>query len=103
MENFIQNRLAKIRELCARHDVMRLAVFGSSIRDGFKPGTSDVDLLVEFQPLPPSQYSRNYFALLEDLEKLFGTAVDLVETEPITNPFFKREIERTKMVLYEAA
>jgi hypothetical protein len=103
MNEFIQTRRVEIRELCARHSVWRLAIFGSANRDGFRPGTSDVDLLVEFHPLPPAQYARNYFALLQDLEKLFGTAVDLVESEPITNPFFKRETERTKMVLYEAA
>lgn len=36
---------------CRRYQVMRLALFGSAIRDDFKPD-SDVDVLVSFALLP---------------------------------------------------
>ncbi len=39
----------KIAEFCQRHHIKRLALFGSALRDDFKPD-SDVDVLVEFEP-----------------------------------------------------
>ena len=40
---------------------------------------------------------------MEDLQELLGMPVDLIESGPISNPYFKEEIERTKHPLYEAA
>jgi predicted nucleotidyltransferase len=39
----------KIAEFCRRHHIRRLAVFGSALRDDFRPD-SDLDVLVEFEP-----------------------------------------------------
>lgn len=39
----------KIADFCRRHHIRKLALFGSSTRDDFRPG-SDVDVLVEFEP-----------------------------------------------------
>jgi hypothetical protein len=38
-----------IAEFCRRHQIRRLALFGSILRDDFGPD-SDIDVLVEFQP-----------------------------------------------------
>lgn len=102
MNRWLEEKSARLSELCDRNEVRRLAVFGSALRDDFTPSESDVDLLVEFKPMPPAQYARNYFKLLAELEQLFGTAVDLVEAEPIENPYFLKELEATKVILYEA-
>ena len=51
----------------------------------------------------PVVYAENYFKLLEDLERLFGRKIDLVEYGPIKNPYFKKEIDETQIVVYEAA
>ena len=40
---------AEIRAFCQKHHIRRLALFGSMLRDDFGP-SSDVDLLVEFEP-----------------------------------------------------
>ena len=40
---------AKIRAFCQKHHIRRLSLFGSVLRDDFGP-SSDVDLLVEFEP-----------------------------------------------------
>lgn len=45
----IQVDREKIAELCRRHGIARLALFGSALRDDFGP-ESDVDVLVEFEP-----------------------------------------------------
>lgn len=39
----------KIAAFCRRHHIRKLGVFGSVLRDGFRPD-SDVDVLVEFVP-----------------------------------------------------
>ena len=41
----------RIAEFCRRHHIRRLALFGSILRDDFRP-ESDVDVLVEFEPGP---------------------------------------------------
>ncbi|PSB18610.1 nucleotidyltransferase [Phormidesmis priestleyi ULC007] len=45
----IQISQAKIAEFCQRHQIRRLSLFGSVLRDDFSPD-SDVDVLVEFEP-----------------------------------------------------
>jgi predicted nucleotidyltransferase len=91
-----------IAELCAHYGVTRLDVFGSALRDDFRPGESDVDLLVEFTPMEPRELADAYFGLLDALRELLGGDVDLVMVEAVTNPYIAREIERTKQLLYAA-
>ena len=47
----IDEKLEEIAAACQRYGIERLFVFGSVLRDDFKPGESDIDLLVEFGPL----------------------------------------------------
>ncbi len=103
MDLKIGSKLAQVAELCVKHHVRRLVAFGSATTEAFDPTSSDVDLLVEFDPMPPVQHADSYFGLQEDLERLFGMPVDLVEAGPIRNPYFRRAIEQTQMVLYELA
>ena len=88
--------------LCAEHHVRRLAVFGSSLRKDFDADDSDIDLLVEFEPLSPGAYADNYFALLSALTSLFDRKVDLVSLRSIENPYFRHEVEATQETLYAA-
>jgi len=44
-----------------------------------------------------------YFSLAEDLEKLFSRPIDLVEPDPIRNPYFRKSVEETQVELYAAA
>ncbi len=90
--------------LCARHGVRRLALFGSAVTGGVDPERSDLDFVVEFETMPPKEHADAYFGLLEDLEQLFeGVRIDLIEYGPIRNPYFRRELDQTQVVLYEAA
>ena len=103
MTRIIADRLDAITELARKHGVLRLFLFGSALTDEFDPQRSDVDFLVEFQPKAPSDYADSYFGLLEDLQRLLGLPVDLIELGPIRNPYFREEIERTRLQLYDAA
>ena len=54
MTELLEHKREAISEACRRHGVSRLDAFGSSLRDDFSPGESDVDLLVEFGPMEES-------------------------------------------------
>jgi predicted nucleotidyltransferase len=98
----LQDNREAIAELCARHGVARLEVFGSVLRDDFRPGESDVDLLVEFGPHEGYALVDAYFGLLDDLRALLGTEVDLLMADAVRNLYVAREIGRTKQLLYAA-
>ncbi len=91
-----------IAQECRRHGVARMYVFGSALRDDFRPGDSDVDLLVEFRPMPPHQLVDAYFELLESLRAIIEGPVDLVMADAVRNHYIVAEIERTRQVLYAA-
>ena len=78
-------------------------MFGSATRDSFDPKRSDIDLLVEFEPMSPREHAEHFFGFQEDLEALLGVPVDLVEPGPIRNPYFRDAVESSKVLLFEAA
>jgi uncharacterized protein len=98
----IEEHRAELAELCRRHYVLRLSLFGSATRDDFDPQRSDLDFLVDFASLPPGQYADAFFGLLESLERLFERQVDLVVASAIRNPYFRQSIDQTKTLLYAA-
>lgn len=61
-------------ELCRRRGITRLAVFGSALRDDFRPD-SDVDMLVEFAP--GRRVGLEYFTIQDELSRIVGRRVDL--------------------------
>jgi len=103
MNAIVQDKVKDVVALCKGRGVRRLALFGSAASGRFDPASSDLDFLVEFQPARPAQHAHNYFGLQEDLERLFGVPVELVEPGPIRNPYFRQAIEKTQVQLYVAA
>jgi len=103
MISLIENNYEAIKDLCVKFRVRRLELFGSAIDDeNFDPENSDIDFLVEFQPLKQGEYADTYFGLLEAVENLFGRHVDLVMPRAIKNPYFLEVINRNRKVLYAA-
>jgi uncharacterized protein len=98
----VENRVA-IKQLCVRYKVRRLELFGSATGDSFEPSASDIDLLVEFESLSPVEHAEAYFNFQEELQKILGLPVDLVERAPIRNPYLLESIDRKKEILYAAA
>ena len=88
----------KISEFCRRRGVVEFSLFGSALRDDFRPD-SDVDVLVTFS----KEAQISLFDLVQmqlDLEKIFHRSVDIIEKDALENPFRKREILRTAQVIY---
>ena len=80
-----------VREVCARHPVVRADLFGSVARGNAGPG-SDIDVLVEF--LPGSDVGLfEMGALREELAEALGCSVDVVSRRAVErskNPFRRR-------------
>jgi uncharacterized protein len=64
----------QIADFCHRNRIRRLALFGSVLRDDFRP-QSDVDVLVEFDP--GARVGLRFFEIEDELSKLLGRKVDL--------------------------
>ena len=90
----------EIASLCEAFRVEQLHLFGSAAQESTLAEVRDLDFLVQFKPMPPAEYAQNYFLLLERLEKLFNSPIDLVEAEVIDNPYFKEAVEESKVPLY---
>lgn len=98
LQPHIQVPRPQLIEFCHRWKITRLALFGSVLRDDFRPD-SDVDILVSFDP----GANWGLFDLIEmqdELKALFGRDVDLVESEGLRNPFRRRSILNGMQVVY---
>ncbi len=92
---------AKIKRLCRKFGIARLALFGSAARGEMTP-ESDIDLLVEFAP--DSKVSLfDIPAIQEAFSAAFGgRKVDIATPEVLENPYRRKTILRDAKVLYEA-
>ncbi|MBZ0254341.1 MAG: nucleotidyltransferase domain-containing protein [Candidatus Methylomirabilis sp.] len=90
----------KIEAFCRKWKVRELALFGSVLREDFRPD-SDVDVLVTFEEGARRSYWE-WADMLEDLRTIFGRNVDLVPRGALKNPFRRSEILRTARTIYAA-
>ncbi len=85
--------------ICARHRVQSLRLFGSTAR-GDAGGGSDLDFCVSFDELPPSEYARQFFGLLHDLEDAFHSAVDLLTDSSIRKESLRKSLQHDGVQVY---
>lgn len=99
----VENKREAVRDVCRKFGVMKLEVFGSAADGSHSTGKSDVDLLVEFLPgVSLGPWLGHYFDLRDELARIFGSPVDLVMVNALRNPYFIREVNRTRQLLYAA-
>ncbi len=97
--NLIENHTNDITKLCITHKVKSLYAFGSVLTDKFN-NDSDVDLIVDFQQLDVLDYGDNYYELKFSLENILKRNVDLLEEKAIKNPFFRKNLNQNKKLIY---
>jgi len=102
MESVIEKNRQAIAELCRRHHVARLDVFGSLVAGDFNE-SSDIDFLVEFDTDVNRRRFDNFFELLRAMERLFNRRVDLVEAGGLRNPYFIKRVNETRKPIYAAS
>lgn len=78
----------EIAEICRRHRVRRMALFGSVIRDDFTP-RSDVDVLIEYEPGHAGGFE--FFRMRRELIALLEREVDM-HTAASLSPYFQQEV-----------
>jgi hypothetical protein len=96
----IQIDKARIIEFCRKWKIIEFSIFGSALREDFRPD-SDVDVLVSFDP--EAEWSLlDLVDMKFELAEMFGREVDLVEKEGLRNPFRRHNILNSREVMYVA-
>ena len=70
-----------IEAFCQKWQIIEFALFGSVLRDDFRP-ESDIDVLVTYAPDADRSLS-DYLAIYDEIEALFGREVDVINRESI--------------------
>jgi len=86
-----------LAEFCRRHHIRRLAVFGSALREDFRPD-SDIDIIVEFAP----EHIPGLFGVARmerELSILLGRKVDLRTPEDLSR-YFREDVLKEAEVQY---
>jgi uncharacterized protein len=91
---------AKVAAFCKHWKISEFSLFGSVLRDDFRPD-SDIDVLVSFHQ-DASWSLWNLIEMTEELEKMFGRKVDLVEKEALRNPYRRNSILAGREIYYVA-
>jgi uncharacterized protein len=94
-----EEKSVELDSLCRQFHVESLFIFGSVLTSKFRPD-SDLDFVVTFRNVPLEEYADNFFDFRDALEALFQRKIDLVESQTIKNPYFKKAVESSKIQLY---
>ena|SRR5437870_1650748 len=89
----------RIAEFCRRRHIRRLALFGSVLRDDFGP-TSDIDVLVEFEPGHIPGFA--FIDIEDELAAMFGRKIDL-HTPGSLSRYFRDRVVREAQYQYVGA
>ena len=87
-----------LADFCRARRIRKLSLFGSVLRDDFRPGESDFDVLAEFEPGAIRGIGLDYFSYGPDLEKILGGKVDFCSK---LNRYIKPFVEKESLPLYE--
>jgi predicted nucleotidyltransferase len=90
----------EVAAFCQRHQIRKLAFFGSVLRDDFTP-ESDVDVLVEFEP--EARVGLITLAGMEiELSRVLGRKVEMHTVKGL-NPLFRDSVLNHAQIQYEHA
>jgi predicted nucleotidyltransferase len=101
MQRILTDNINEIRKLCQTYSVKTMYAFGSVCNDKFDED-SDVDLLISFKDISIKEYTDNDFDLHYKLEEIYKQKIDLLTENSLSNPYFIRQIEQTKQLIYAA-
>jgi predicted nucleotidyltransferase len=90
----------KIAHIFRSHRIERAYVFGSAANGDFNDD-SDIDFLIEFEAgIEPLERGELWWNLHDTLRDFFKREIDLVTKSSLKNPYFIKEIEETKSLIY---
>lgn len=86
----------QIRLFCEAHHIRKLHLFGSILRDDFRPD-SDIDVLVEFEPGMPVTFF-DMVDMQEQLESILGRKVDFLTPGFLSEHFRQQTLEEAQTI-----
>jgi len=89
----------KIKDFCRRYQVQRMALFGSVLRDDFRPD-SDIDILVVFDPSAFVTFM-TLGKMKRELSEIFQREVDLIPQEGL-KPAIREAVLSSTQEVYAA-
>ena len=95
----LETHMTDINRLCSNHKVRQLYAFGSVLTNKFT-NESDIDFVVDFDPIDISLYADNYFDLKFSLQKILNRPIDLLEEKAIKNPYFRQNLNLQRQLIY---
>jgi predicted nucleotidyltransferase len=103
----IKDEISKKRDafivLCKDHKVKYLYAFGSSVKGNFDSKKSDIDLLVEIDTNDPIDKGEKLLSLWDLFEDFFNRKVDLLTDSSLRNPYLRKSIDQTKVLIYDGS
>ncbi len=94
----IEDIKKEVLPACTEFEVQKLFVFGSYAR-GTASSSSDMDFLVEFNS-PENCLAKRFFGLLHSLEDTLESSIDLLTSESLGNPHFKKRVLEERILIY---
>jgi predicted nucleotidyltransferase len=89
-------------EMCKKHQVKELYIFGSAVSGNFTD-ESDLDILVEINETDHLTRGELLLSLWDALEQYSNRKVDLLTHNSLRNPYLKESINNTKRLLYDGS
>ena len=94
--------MSEIVQFCKKWKLTELSLFGSVLREDFRPGGSDIDVMIQYRfDAVPTFHDLD--CMEAELAKLFGTEVDVItraSVERSKNYLRRREILSSAKVIY---
>jgi len=88
----------EIARLCQEHGITRLSLFGSVVKGGWRPGESDIDVLIDLEYGPG--VGGRFMRFASSLERLLGVRVDITTERSVSSEEFRDELCRTAVTIY---
>ncbi len=100
MDKIISSNIDKINIFFKICKIEKAYLFGSVTTDKFNQN-SDIDFLIKFKEgLKPLEKGELWWNLHDSLRDLFNRKVDIVTESSLKNPYFIKELEKTKQLIY---
>ena len=95
-----QPHLPQVIALLEKHKIKQAYVFGSVVTDRFND-ESDVDFLVKFEEgLDPLEQGTIWWDLYYAIKDTYNREVHIITERSLNNPYRKKEIESTKLLIF---
>ena len=101
MKRIISENLDSIVKICEKYKVSKLYVFGSVLTEKFSEESSDLDFQVELETMQVIERGEKLILFWDEMEYLFQRKIDLITDQPVKNPYFRVQVERTKQLIYD--